>query len=217
MTANNGPEFEVLKNINLVIKAGEFVSIVGPSGSGKSTLMNIIGLLDHFNEGSYFLDRIDVQNLTDDQKALTRNKKISFIFQNFNLLARLTAFENVEVPLIYQGVPKAIRQTKVKEALTKVGLGDRMKHKPAELSGGQQQRVAIARGLVTNAPVILADEPTGALDIKTGEEIMGLMKDLNSQGKTIIMITHNPTLADQSGRTLIIEDGELSTSPEVFR
>ena len=214
-TSNSGPQFEVLKKINLQIQANEFVAIIGPSGSGKSTLMNIMGLLDHFDEGEYFLDGMNVKDLTEIEKASIRNSKISFIFQNFNLLPRLTAYENVEVPLIYQGISRVKRNKKITEALERVGLSDRMKHKPAELSGGQKQRVAIARGLVTNAPIIIADEPTGALDSKTGENIMELLKELNEQGKTIIMITHNPILAKQSDRTLVIKDGDLSTM-EVF-
>lgn len=198
-----------LNDINLNIDSREFVSIVGPSGSGKSTLMNIIGCLDVASSGSYELDGMEVSNMTDDELAEIRNEKIGFVFQRFNLLPKLSSLENVGLPLIYKGLnPKEIDE-RAMEALKKVGLEERMNHKPNELSGGQQQRVAIARALVTDPPVILADEPTGALDSKTGIEIMDILKKLHSKGNTIILITHDNSLAAQAERIVRIQDGKI--------
>jgi putative ABC transport system ATP-binding protein len=204
-----------LNDLNLHIKEHEFVSIIGPSGSGKSTLMNMIGCLDVPTTGSYKLDGEEVSRLRDDKLAKIRNFKIGFVFQRFNLLPGLSSLENVELPLVYQGVnPKKSKERAV-ESLDIVGLKDRMYHKPKELSGGQQQRVAIARALVTNAPVILADEPTGALDSKTGVEVMAILKDLNSRGNTIILITHDNKLAMQAKRVIRIQDGSIVEDREM--
>lgn len=204
-----------LDNINLHINSHEFVSIVGPSGSGKSTLMNMLGCLDTPTSGTYMLDGKEVSKLRDDDLAEIRNFKIGFIFQKFNLLQKLSALENVELPLIYQGLrPKEVRE-RATDALDSVGLRDRMHHRPNELSGGQQQRVAIARALVTKPPVILADEPTGALDSKTGIEVMGILKDLHKKGNTIILITHDNSLAMQAKRLVRISDGQVVEDKEV--
>lgn len=204
-----------LDNINLNISAHEFVSIVGPSGSGKSTLMNMLGCLDTPTSGTYMLDDREVSKLKDDDLAEIRNFKIGFIFQKFNLLQKLSALENVELPLVYQGVrPKEVRDRAIK-ALKDVGLDGRMGHRPNELSGGQQQRVAIARALVTKPPVILADEPTGALDSKTGIEVMGILKELHAKGNTIILITHDNSLAMQAKRLVRISDGQVVEDKEV--
>lgn len=196
-----------LNKANLKIEAGEFVSIVGPSGSGKSTMMNIIGCLDTADEGEYILDDISIKEYTESELAKIRNKKIGFIFQNFNLLPRLTAEENVELPLIYQKVPANERKERVKKALEQVELYNRRKHKPTELSGGQQQRVAIARALVTTPTLFLADEPTGNLDSATGREIMNLFHKLHEEGNTIILITHDIYVADEAERKIFIKDG----------
>lgn len=201
--------FHALKNINLSIKKGEFVAIVGASGSGKSTLMNILGLLDKPTSGSYHLDGQDVAKLSEDTLANLRNKKIGFVFQSFNLLNRTSALQNVALPLVYSGVPKRIRDIKAREALDEVGIGEKVDSKPNQLSGGQQQRVAIARALVTNPEVLLADEPTGNLDTKTGEEIMKIFKNLNKKGKTIILITHESNIANNARRVITIRDGEV--------
>jgi putative ABC transport system ATP-binding protein len=204
-----------LNNISLKINAHEFVSIIGPSGSGKSTLMNMLGCLDVPTSGNYKLDGREVSRLKDDQLAEIRNFKIGFIFQRYNLLQKLSAIENVELPLIYQGVkPKEIRERAIK-SLDSLGLKSKMHHKPNELSGGQQQRVSIARALVTRPPVILADEPTGALDSKTGIEVMGILKELNANGNTIILITHDSNLARQAKRMVRIQDGEITEDVEV--
>jgi len=204
-----------LNNISLHINAKEFVSIIGPSGSGKSTLMNMLGCLDTPTSGTYMLDGREVSKLKDDNLAEIRNFKIGFIFQRFNLLQKLSSLENVELPLIYQGVrPREVRERAI-EALDSVGLKSRMHHKPNELSGGQQQRVAIARALATKPPVILADEPTGALDSKTGIEVMGILKELNAKGNTIILITHDNNLAKQAKRMVRIQDGEITEDLEV--
>lgn len=204
-----------LDDVNLEINAQEFVSIVGPSGSGKSTLMNMLGCLDIPTSGNYILDGKEVSKLRDDELAEIRNFKIGFIFQRFNLLQKLSALENVELPLIYQGIkPKEVRERAI-EALDNVGLKDRMHHKPNELSGGQQQRVAIARALVTKPPVILADEPTGALDSKTGIEVMGILKDLHAKGNTIILITHDNNLAQQAKRIIRVQDGKIIEDKKV--
>lgn len=202
-------EVNALNYVNLEIKQHEFVAIVGPSGSGKSTLMNMIGCLDIPTSGSYFLDGIEVSGLKDDQLAEIRNNKIGFIFQGFNLLQKLTAVENVELPLIYQGIGAKERYERSVAALQAVGLGERIHHKPTELSGGQQQRVAIARALVGNPPMILADEPTGNLDSKSGVEIMKMLKELHAKGNTIVLITHDNEVAMQAKRVIRIQDGEI--------
>ncbi|MGH4139571.1 ABC transporter ATP-binding protein [Clostridium sp.] len=204
-----------LNGIDLHINLHEFVAIVGPSGSGKSTLMNMLGCLDVPTSGSYKLDGQEVSRLKDDRLAEIRNFKIGFIFQKFNLLQKLSAIENVELPLIYQGVHNREAKQRAIEALTTVGLKDRMYHRPSELSGGQQQRVAIARALVTKPPVLLADEPTGALDSKTGIEVMNMLKELNSNGNTIVLITHDNDLASQAKRIIRISDGEITEDMEV--
>lgn len=210
-------EVTALNNINLHIDAHEFVSVVGPSGSGKSTLMNMLGCLDVPTSGKYILDGQEVSKLNDDRLAEIRNNKIGFIFQKFNLLQKLSALENVELPLIYQGVGSREARERAIESLESLGLKDRMHHKPNELSGGQQQRVAIARALVTKPPVILADEPTGALDSKTGKEVMGILKNLHSMGNTIILITHDNSLAVQAKRMIRISDGQITEDKEVVQ
>lgn len=204
-----GEIVRALQGVSFSIDYGEFVAIIGPSGSGKSTLMNMLGCLDVPNEGSYRLDGQEVGRLSDNMLAKIRNEKIGFIFQGFNLLPKLTALENVELPLIYRGVPHKQRRLLAQEALAKVGLGERMNHRPTELSGGQQQRVAIARALAGNPPVLLADEPTGALDTATGKEILQMMRSLNEQGHTIILITHDLEIANQARRVIRIQDGKI--------
>jgi putative ABC transport system ATP-binding protein len=204
-----------LNEINLHISLQEFVAIVGPSGSGKSTLMNMLGCLDVPTSGSYKLDGQEVSKLKDDKLAEIRNFKIGFIFQKFNLLQKLSALENVELPLVYQGIHNREAKRRAIEALATVSLKDRMHHRPSELSGGQQQRVAIARALVTKPPVLLADEPTGALDSKTGIEVMGILKELNSNGHTIILITHDNDLAAEAKRIIRISDGEITEDKEM--
>ena len=203
-------EVYALNDVSLHIDDKEFVSIIGPSGSGKSTLMNMLGCLDVPTKGTYTLDGYDVGSKTDDELAAIRNEKIGFVFQGFNLLPKLTAIENVELPLIYQGISAKERREKAKKALESVGLGDRVDHKPTELSGGQQQRVAIARALVTNPPIILGDEPTGNLDSKSGKEVMEIFKELHRKGNTIILITHDNDVAAQAERVVRIQDGKLS-------
>lgn len=200
---------EALRGINLEIKKGEYVSIMGPSGSGKSTLMNILGCLDRLSSGSYVLDGKDVSKLDDNSLAKIRNEKIGFVFQAFNLLPRLSAIENVKLPMIYKGVPSIEREKRAREALLKVGLDGRMNHKPNELSGGQKQRVAIARALVNNPSIILADEPTGNLDSKSSEEIMNIFKFLNDEGVTIIMVTHEADIAAHTKRKITFRDGVI--------
>lgn len=199
-----------LNKANLHIYPGQFVSIIGPSGSGKSTLMNIIGCLDTADSGSYLLDGIPIEDYTENQLAKIRNLKIGFVFQSFNLIAKLTAEENVELPLIYQGIPKAERAERVAAALARVELSKRAKHLPTELSGGQMQRVAIARAIVTKPSLILADEPTGNLDSKTTIEIMDIFHELHNQGNTIVLITHDNDVAKQASRIVHIKDGRLS-------
>lgn len=198
-----------LDNVSLHIAAHEFVSIIGPSGSGKSTLMNILGCLDVPTKGEYLLDGKDISKKTDDELAEIRNNTIGFVFQGFNLLPKLDAVENVELPLIYQNISAKERHERAKKALENVGLGKRIHHKPTELSGGQQQRVAIARALVTNPPIILADEPTGNLDSKSGKEVMEIFKELHANGNTIILITHDSGVAAQAKRVVKIQDGKL--------
>ena len=199
-----------LDHATLHIYPEEFVSIIGPSGSGKSTLMNIIGCLDVADAGSYYLDGMPIESYTENQLAAIRNRKIGFVFQNFNLIPKLSAEENVELPLIYQKVKRAERAVRVKEALERVGLTKRAKHLPTELSGGQQQRVAIARAIVTDPKLILADEPTGALDSKTGHEIIDIFHELHSQGNTIVLITHDNDIAKQASRSIHILDGKTT-------
>lgn len=198
-----------LNNINLIINKHEFVAIVGPSGSGESTMMNVLGCLDVPTSGSYMLDGHEIGDMNDNELAEIRNSKIGFIFQGFNLLQKLTAFENVELPLIYQGIGAKERHRKSTEALEMVGLGDRIYHRPNELSGGQQQRVAIARALVSKPPIILADEPTGNLDSKSGMEILRILKELHNTGNTIILITHDNNIAMQAQRVIRLSDGEI--------
>ena len=199
-----------LDHANLHIKPREFVSIIGPSGSGKSTMMNIIGCLDVADAGEYLLDGLPIESYSENQLAKIRNEKIGFVFQQYNLIPKLSAEENVELPLIYQKVPKAERQARVKRALEKVNMYQRAKHLPTELSGGQQQRVSIARAIVTNPKLILADEPTGALDSKTSKEIIDIFHDLHSQGNTIVLITHDNNIAKQAERSIHILDGQIS-------
>lgn len=207
---NGDQQLLVLKGIDLTVYEGEFLAIMGPSGSGKSTLMNIIGLLDRPTSGDYQLNGTAVEKLNERKLAQVRNEEIGFVFQQFFLLSKLNALQNVELPLIYAGVNPSKRKDLAKQFLEKVELTTRMKHLPSELSGGQKQRVAIARALVNNPSIILADEPTGALDTKTGEQIMELLTDLNKEGKTIIMVTHEPEIADFATRKIVIRDGEIT-------
>ena len=199
-----------LDHVSLDIFEGEFVSIIGPSGSGKSTLMNIIGCLDVADDGAYALDEIPIEDYTEDELAAVRNEKIGFVFQNFNLIPKLTAEENVELPLIYKKMKRADRDRKVEEALKRVKLEHRASHYPTELSGGQQQRVAIARAIATGPSLILADEPTGNLDSQTSREIMDIFKELHRQGNTIVLITHDPDVAKQAERSINILDGKIT-------
>lgn len=199
----------VLQDIDLEISLGEFTAIIGPSGSGKSTLMNILGCLDRPTSGSYYLHGEDVSNLTDDQLAEVRNRRIGFVFQSFNLLPRISAQENVAMPLIYAGIDGKERMERAARLLTRVGLGDRMHHKPNELSGGQRQRVAIARALVNDPSIIMADEPTGNLDSKSSVEIMEIFRELNAADKTIILVTHDPEVAQQAKRVVTVRDGKI--------
>lgn len=209
---------EALRSIDLVIKKGEYVAIMGPSGSGKSTLMNILGALDTPTSGHYFLNGTDVSQMVDNDLAVIRNKEIGFIFQTFNLLPRYDALENVILPLIYGGVPKHERRVRGLEVLNKVGLSDRVTHKPNELSGGQRQRVAVARALVNNPSIILADEPTGNLDSKTSVDIMNLIRDIHEQGNTIIVVTHEEDIARRAQRIIRLLDGHIeSDKPNLDR
>ena len=208
-------ELEILHGIDLDVKEGEFVSIVGASGSGKSTLMNMIGVLDRPTEGTYWLDGTDVQDAQDDELSQIRNRKIGFVFQNFNLISRTNARKNVELPMMYAGIPQKKRTQRAEELLDLVGMADRMDHQPNELSGGQKQRVAIARAMANDPAIILADEPTGALDSKTGRMVMDLFHRLNrEQGKTIVLITHNQELAAETSRVLTMRDGILYIGSE---
>lgn len=207
-------EVPVLKNIDLQVKEGDYLSVMGPSGSGKSTLMNIIGLLDKPTSGQYLFDGIDISVQNDHSLSSIRNKGIGFVFQNFNLMPRETALSNVELPLLYAGVKKKKRREIAEAALERVGLADRMKFMPTQLSGGQKQRVAIARAIVNSPKILLADEPTGALDSRSGEQVMELFASLNNEGSTIVMITHEKSVADCADKIVVIYDGELMTLGE---
>jgi len=204
----------VLKDVSFSVEEGEYVAIMGPSGSGKSTLMNIIGCLDTPTSGTYFLKGVNISGRSDSEMSKIRNKSIGFVFQNFNLLPKQSAVENVALPLLYSGVPRKERRERAKAALEKVGLEDRMEFKPTQLSGGQKQRVAIARAIVTKPDILLADEPTGALDTASGLQVMELFKKLNQEGMTVIMITHDPDIAAHAHRVMTIRDGILSSAEE---
>ena len=201
--------FNALNGVSFSVEKGEFVAIMGTSGLGKSTCMNTLGTLDRPTSGSYHLDGVDVFSLTQEELSDIRNNKIGFVFQNFNLLSKLTAQANVALPLVYAGVEEEERMERAKKALEAVGLGARLEHKPMEMSGGQRQRVAIARALINNPAIIMADEPTGNLDTKSSYEIMDIFKYLNEQGKTVVMVTHEPDIAEQTKRILVMRDGKL--------
>ena len=202
---------QALDHVNFSVEEGDFIAIMGPSGSGKSTMMNILGCLDRPTSGKYYLDGKEVAGLSDEELAHTRNAKIGFVFQNFNLLSKITAQQNVALPLVYAGVPEEERMERAKKALQSVGLGDRMDHKPNEMSGGQRQRVAIARALINNPAIVMADEPTGNLDTKSSYEIMDIFKKLNAMGKTVVMVTHEPDIGQQTKRILVMRDGHLNS------
>lgn len=208
-------ELHALRGVSFQVEKGEYLAIIGPSGSGKSTLMNLIGCLDSPSKGDYWINGNLVSEMTDDELARIRNKEIGFVFQTFNLLSRATALHNVELPLIYAGMRTAERDAKARAALNSVELGDRVGHKPNELSGGQRQRVAIARALVNDPSILLADEPTGALDTKTSYEIMALFEKLHSEGNTIILVTHEPDIAERAHRVITIRDGEIEKDERI--
>ena len=214
--STGGVEVEALRGVDLSVDQGDYLAIMGPSGSGKSTLMHIIGCLDVPTSGTYLLDDTDVSEMTEKQLAEVRNHKIGFVFQQFNLLASLSALRNVELPLVYAGVPAAQRKERALAALDRVGLADRVQHRPGELSGGQQQRVSVARALVTDPALLLADEPTGNLDSHSTEEILGLFAELNQAGRTIVMITHEFEVAEHAGRRVFIRDGLLNATDAVL-
>lgn len=204
-----GVDITVLSDVSLKVQPGELIAIMGPSGSGKSTIMNMLGCLDRPTSGSYRFEGREISSMTDDELASIRNVKIGFVFQTFNLLPRFSALKNVEVPLIYSGVPARLRKERAMPLLQQVGLSERMDHKPTELSGGQQQRVAIARALVNHPPLLLADEPTGNLDSRSGEEILKILIGLNQQGVTVIIVTHDQTVAARCKRIISVKDGQI--------
>jgi len=208
-------QFQALRGVSLIIEKGEYTAIIGPSGSGKSTLMNIIGCLDTPTTGEFYLEETEISKYSEDQLAEIRNKKIGFVFQSFNLLSKINAIENVELPLIYRGISTKERREMALHAMELVGLSDRIHHKPTELSGGQQQRVAIARALAGDPPVILADEPTGALDSKSGGDVLAFLKELHKNGRTIILITHDMNVARQAKRIITIKDGLIEEGEKV--
>lgn len=213
---NGRLSLEVLKGLNLNVEKGEYVALMGPSGSGKSTFLNILGCLDNLTTGQYILDGIDVSNMGEDELSTVRNEKIGFVFQAYNLLPKLTALENVELPAMYKGVDRKTRHKKAKITLESVGLAERMNHRPVEMSGGQKQRVAIARALINEPKIIFADEPTGNLDSKSGEEILKIFKELNDQGVTIIMVTHEEDVAEHAKRIIRLKDGVINSDEQVL-